>query len=167
MAHRAPRTAFQGPGNSADTPAPGQDIGSFFLTDDGVLNVGDLTVPPLIVRYASPTAAASGVILDIDFGEQFVIEARDVFDNVLETVTLAAGDPGTGDGVATFWSFQRPQSDVFSIRFVGTRTLAGGFGLGFDNFNATSIIPEPSTALLVGLGVAGLAAMRRRKLTRP
>lgn len=44
-----------------DTTAPGQDVGTYFLTDDGVLS--GLQSPALIVNYDTPTAAASGVIL--------------------------------------------------------------------------------------------------------
>jgi hypothetical protein len=68
-----PMTAFGGPGRRhADNPAPGQGVGRFFLTDDGTLNQ---VAKALIVRYASPTAAASGVLLDIDLTERFAIEA--------------------------------------------------------------------------------------------
>ncbi len=133
------QTAFAGPPNhtGSDNPVPGQGIGAFFLTDDGVLS--GLVSPPLIVSYNTPTSAASGVILDIDFNEAFTIEARDATGIVLQTITLAAGDPNTGDGIATSWSFDRGVSDVFSIRFVGTRTAPGAFGLGFDNFYARSV----------------------------
>lgn len=131
-----PTTAFANDALVGDMPAPGQGIGSFFLTDDGVLS--GLSAPPLIVTYSTPTDSASGVVLDIDFDEQFVIEARDAGDNVLETVTIMAGDPGTGDALATRWEFQRATAEVASIRFVGSRQVDGAFGLGFDNFNARS-----------------------------
>jgi hypothetical protein len=129
-------TAFAGPPNNTgnDAPAPDQAIGGFFLTDDGMLS--GLASLALIVSYNPPTAAASGVILDIDFDETFTIEARDQNGVVLQTITLVAGGPGTGDGVATLWSFERESNDVYSIRFQGTRTAAGSFGLGFDNFSA-------------------------------
>jgi hypothetical protein len=53
-------TAF-GSAYGADEPAPGQGIGEYFLTDDGVLS--GLEAIPLIVYYDPPTSAASGVIL--------------------------------------------------------------------------------------------------------
>ncbi|MCB9434513.1 MAG: hypothetical protein H6668_21305 [Ardenticatenaceae bacterium] len=132
-----PATAFAGPpNNSGDTPAPGQNIGSFFLTDDGAL--AGLNPEALIVSYTPPTAMASGVILDIDLGETFTIDARDANGNVLETITIIAGDPNTGDGIATRWALYRAEEDIYSIRFKGRRSTAGAFGLGFDNFNARS-----------------------------
>jgi hypothetical protein len=130
-------TGFYGPPNhtAGDKPASGQNLGSYFLTDNGIVS-GDPFAPPLIVTYDPPTAEASGEIIDIDHDEQFSIELRDEFDAVMETITIAAGDPGTGDGLATPWSFSHDDNDVHSIRFVGDRTDAGGFGVGYDNFYA-------------------------------
>jgi hypothetical protein len=161
-----PMTAFGGPPNhtGGDTPAGGQNIGSFFLTDDGVVS-SSLISPALIVSYSTPTSAASGVILDIDLTETFTIQAHDNSGNVLETINIADGDPNTGDGIATFWSFDRATTDIASIRFAGSRTLAGGFGLGFDNFNArsASVVPIPAAIWLFGSGLLGLVGMARRK----
>ena len=149
----SPATAFGGWPNhkGPDTPAPGQDIGSFFLTDDGVL--AGLTSPALIVTYSSPTAKASGVILDIDLGERFTIQPLDDTGSVLDTVTISAGDPGTGDGIATPWSIDLGDSEIYSIRFEGSRTTPGAFGLGFDNF---TVVPIPSSFLLLAFGLLGL-----------
>ena len=44
--------------------------------------------------------------------------------------------------------------------------VANTFGLNSENVNAiesASTIPEPITAILLGIGLAGLAARRRRK----
>jgi hypothetical protein len=130
-------TGFHGPPNhtAGDKPAAGQDLGGYFLTDDGIAS-GAPFAPPLIVTYDPPTAEASGEIIDIDHDEQFSIELRDELDSVMETITITAGDPGTGDGLATPWSFSHDDNDVYSIRFVGSRSEAGGFGVGYDNFYA-------------------------------
>jgi hypothetical protein len=128
-----PATAFE----PDDNPREGQGIGSFFLTEDGEVFNG-LDASPLIVTFDTPTSAASGQILDIDFGEVFLVEARDADGNVLEETTVSDGDPGTGNRNAAVWSFERESADVYSIRLSGTRRRAGGFGLGFDNFNPTS-----------------------------
>ena len=109
--------------------------------------------PPLIVRYDPPTAEASGVIYDIDFGERFRIEAREAGDDVIGVIIFDAGDPDTGNQTATDWAFKRHVANIHSIRFVGTRTVAGGFGLGFDNFDARNAPDVPLPAWLPG-GVA-------------
>jgi hypothetical protein len=140
----APRTAFFGPPNNtgSDNPAPDQNVGQFFLTDDGVVSG-----PPqaLIITYVNPVAAASGVIIDIDVAEAWILQARDATDAVLETVSLDASMPNTGDGIATPWSFSRSSADIFSIRlaFVGS---GSAIGLAFDNFSPSSASPETPTA---------------------
>jgi gliding motility-associated-like protein len=137
-----PTTAF-GSDFGSDTPAPGQNIGSFFITDDGLLQ--GLSSIPVIVEFENPIDSFSGCILDMDFGEIFFLEARDEFDNIILADTIRGpnqntgepGDPGTGDGLATCWGFNLPgcEGSVYSIRFVGERTFGGSFGLGMDNFS--------------------------------
>lgn len=131
-----PRTAFSGPprDNGPDTPAPNQGIGRFFLTDDG--SVAEVKAPPLIVKYDPPTASASGVVLDVDFDETFDVAARDAAGRTLHRFTITAGEPGTGDGIATRWAVVRESADIHSIRFEGHRKASGGFGFAFDNFCA-------------------------------
>ena len=157
----SPATAFIGPNNGPDTPAPNQGIGQYFLTDDGLLN--GLTADPLIVTYSTPTAAASGSIVDIDFDESFLVEAFDAGSALIDSFTINAGDAGTGDGIATFWSIQHATADIMSIRFTGTRTTSGVFGLAFDNFSARSVVPLPASVLLLvsGLGLFGFAYRKR------
>ena len=54
--------------------------------------------------------------------------------------------------------FGEPQSAIFNLT-QGGLLAAESSGAGHLN-----VVPEPSAALLLGLGVAGLAAMRRRSL---
>ena len=56
-----PLTAFDGGEFGPDTPAPGQNVGQFFLVGDPA--VGLL---PLTMGFASPVNSVSGVILDIN-----------------------------------------------------------------------------------------------------
>ncbi len=130
-----PTTAFGGPGggfNGSDTPAPGVNIGQFFLTDDGVL--GGLTSPALILDFVNPLDSIAGCILDIDFDETFIMHARDIDGNVLLADTIRAGDPGTGDGALSCWGFNLEgcEGAIYSLRMEGTRESPGAFGLGVD-----------------------------------
>ncbi len=131
--------AFFGPpnGSAADNPAPGQGTGEFFLTDDG-LTIASADPPALIIGYGRPTMAASGVLLDVDQQETYTIQARDLSENVLATITIADGDPGTGDGVATPWSFDLAEEEIFSIRIQGEGPAPGRFDYALDNFNPHS-----------------------------
>ena len=59
----SPATAFASELGD-DTPLPNQNVGTFFLTDDG--NFTERYPSVLIITYNTPTSAASGVILDVD-----------------------------------------------------------------------------------------------------
>lgn len=130
-----PETAFVGPPNDTvpDTPVPNQGIGTFFLTDDG-RNTGRMAAA-LVVRYSPPTANASGVVLDLDNGESFVVDALDAKGTAISTLILTAGEPNTGDGIATRWTVSHATADIAAIRFLG-KSASGRFGLGFDLFCA-------------------------------
>ncbi|MEM1217108.1 MAG: hypothetical protein AAGJ82_15545, partial [Bacteroidota bacterium] len=130
----APATAF-GSNFGSDEPVPGAGIGEFFLTDDGQLS--GLEMIPVIVNFAAPIDSFSACVLDIDFDEFFVIEARDEFGTTVLADTIFAGDPGTGDGISTCWGFNFSGCEgiIYSVRFEGFRDTPGAFGLGMDNFS--------------------------------
>lgn len=142
-------TAFHGwPNGTGDnTPAPGQNIGTRFLTDDGEVGAPPA---PLIVSYARPVDSASGYILDIDFDEAWDVEARSAANQVVARVHLQAGTPLTGDGIATPWSFRRPAADIQSIRIRYTGDTNANVGLAFDNFSPARALPVPARP---GLGL--------------
>ena len=163
----APRTAFDGVG--PDGPAAGENIGQFFLTDDGLTS--GVTTSPLIVSYSTAAQNVSGEILDIDRGETFVISAFDsvIGGALLDTITINTGDADTGNGVATNWAFNRVSADILRIEFAGSRSGGVGFfGLGFDNFNSGVTggpvpLPTPATLPLVAAGLCMIAFIARRR----
>ncbi len=138
-----PMTAFQGPNNGADQPAAGVDIGQYFLTDNGT--VAGLNADPIYVNFLSPMDSVSGCILDMDFGERFVVHALGEFGDIIFADTIFSstivnsvtipGDPGTGDGLCTEWGFRLDECEgsIFSVKLDGFRVTDGGFGLGLDN----------------------------------
>ncbi len=137
------KTAFES-AYGDDTPAPDQNIGKFFLTDDGLTS--GLSSSPLLITFSIPVDSASGVMLDIDATEQFTIQALGDTGQVLIEYTVKAGESGTGDGLATKWAVKRDTTDIYRIRIAGKRTAAGFFGLGFDNFTSCSSLRVSSLA---------------------
>ena len=137
-------TAFQGPAvynacqeenSDADKPAQDETVGCFFLTDDNaVTNFAYI----LQVAYTYPVQQASGVLLDIDGVEAWTITAVGSDGvTVLDQIVITAGDPDTGDGVATDWFFDLAE-DIYFLRFEQTGSTAG-VGLAFDNFSPASL----------------------------
>lgn len=134
-----PPTAFYNDQpNLGDTPAPGQHDGMFFLTDDGVIQDPPA---PLVITYEEPVGAAYGEVLDIDGNEEWTVEARDANGNVLDSVVLTAGKPGTGDAIATPFSFQHATADIHSLRIRYTGEMGVAVGLAFDNFSPACSTP--------------------------
>lgn len=128
----SPATAFLS-SLGDDTPIGTSDVGQFFITDDGSLS--GLASSALIINFTDPITYAIGQILDVDFTESFTIEAFGINDELLFIETLEDGDPGTGDGLATEWSIGTDYCfEIYKLRLEGTRTQAGEFGLGIDNF---------------------------------
>jgi len=127
-----PWTAFDGYGG-ADQPAPNQEVGQYFLTDDAKAGLSS----PLIVTYVNPVKSASGVIIDIDFDEKWLIIATDIDNNEISRLELSKQDPETGNGVATKWSIDADSAVIKSLTITGEAD-ASAFGLAFDNFSPSS-----------------------------
>lgn len=144
--------AFNGP-NGHNTVAANQNVGQFFLTDDGAVGQQSSKPPPLIISYSQPVSAASGVILDVDFQESWKIEARNAQTQTLATVILdnTPATPNRGDGKACPWSFTNAGITSILITYTGAN---GGPGLAFDNFSpALSVAPPTLTSLGITNGV--------------
>lgn len=133
----APVTAF----------AAGPDTGTWTAgdallpTDPWASSVGDSFVAlsgkadaALVIDYDVPTAAAAGLILDVDPDETWVIRAYSEGGKTLvaETV-LAGGAAGTGDQTATPWAVTRPTADIVQLRIVQTGGNANA-GAALDLF---------------------------------
>ena len=65
------------------------------------------------------------------------------------------GDPAIGLSVSS-------ELGILSVAFFGGSPNEFPHSVFFDNLTVT-VIPEPSTALLLGLGLTGLAAAGRRR----
>jgi hypothetical protein len=150
----APYTAFAaGPDTAVWTAGD-----SLLATDPWAASVGDffmkLSGAPasaLVIDYDYPTAAAGGLILDVDADETWAIRAYS--DNgttlVAETV-IAGGSAGTGDQTATPWAVTRPSADIVQLRIVQTGTNVNA-GAALDLFTPYGTFDFSGDALALKL----------------
>lgn len=162
---------------SFDPLIHGPDLGSYFLrtepvgTNTNILNGEGV----FLITYTGGTAfAASGQIWDIDGNttdvgtERYIVTAYDSSLNALDSESSPLGDTLALDALPwTFNLFTGTTPIAFiTIDFVETDPNAktSNIGLAFDNFSATSAVPEASTyALLVGMVALAGVMVRRRK----
>lgn len=137
----APGLGFMGYGRVRDTAAPGQNVGAFFLVDDGLF--GGMPAP-LIISYATPSTDVGGAILDIDRGEAWTIEARDGNGTIIEALALDGASAAAGDALATPWFFSRAMADIASVRIAYSGPADLSVGFAFDNLTA-SVSGGPGT----------------------
>jgi hypothetical protein len=124
-------------------------------------------------------AAAGGQIWDIDAQpigyEQWSVKAFDAGNSLLGSATSPVGlvpsDPSSLNGLPWEFSFSGAAFEdgqggglIRSIEVEYVGTVTSGIGLAFDNFFATTPIPEPQHYALMGmLGLTGFAIWRRRR----
>lgn len=146
----APYTAFAaGPDTaswSSGDALPSTDpwasrVGSFFLRLSGTASTA------LVIDYDYPTAAAAGLILDVDADETWVVRAySDAGTTLVAETVLSGGTAGTGDQVATPWAIVRPQADIVQLRLVQTGGNANA-GAALDLFSPYSLFDFTGSSL--------------------
>ena len=105
----------------------------------------------------------------IDNNTGSILSERVITDNV-----WWANDFGNSDVFTTSFSFN--EGDSYSLIWVGFENCCGGSTtvrfsvdgsdftpLNEENFEPFTVVPEPSTALFLGLGLIGLAVNRERR----
>ena len=95
-----PDTAIWTAGDALPATDPwASSVGDFFVKLSGT------PATALVIDYDYPTAAAAGLILDVDADETWVIRAySDGGTTLVAETALAGGSPGTGDQTATPWA---------------------------------------------------------------
>lgn len=125
--------AFWGPpsNRNPNRPHPNQNVGDFFLTGD----VG-MPSPPVafVITYEQPVSAASGILIDVDWSDSWLIVARDSNTNGMATNQLTRYSANAGGAYAAPWSFSRTNADIASIR-LSCESRRDHVGWALDTFS--------------------------------
>jgi len=120
-------------------------------------------LPNFTITFAAPVAQVGFGIFDANFLGNLIL-AYDGGGNLLESTSpdyLVAPSLGTG---ADYVGFVRGAADIKRIELVAGASGGVTDALWIDNLSfSPTPVPEPGTLTLLGLGLAGLAASRRRK----
>ncbi|WP_165227013.1 PEP-CTERM sorting domain-containing protein [Aquisphaera insulae] len=149
----------------------GDELGHFFLRQpDGI---GTLPGPFIIAYDTTQTIREfSGEIWDIDAGEQWRVDVLNASNDVLATLRSPKGvgvnNPDSLDSLPWLFGFKDLADGVVAIRLTFIGDKSDGIGLAFNNFSPTfavagSVVPEPSSVVLLAIGLAAAAGFARRR----
>jgi Protein of unknown function (DUF3500) len=151
-------------GSPATAFAAGQDTATYadgdalLATDPLASKVGDYFVKlsgtpatGLVIDYDYPTAAAAGLILDVDADETWAIRAySDSGTTLVGETLLVGGSAGTGDQIASAWAIARKTADIVQLRIIQTGGNSSA-GAALDKFFPYGTFDFSGSALALDL----------------
>jgi hypothetical protein len=163
----SPKSAWGIDSGGADSTLAGEPFGGFFITDP--LVDGSIAISGTIgISFDTPVFDLSFYVADLDNWqdngglEVLTAQAFDASSALLQTITITAGDPGTGDAIATLVQFS--ESDITRLEIIAAnQNNLAGWGIDNLEFTTPSSIPDPSVVFLLGsASLVGFAGLRRR-----
>jgi len=136
--------------------------GGNMLTD----GLGNHSTYPFLIgddikaTFTIPVTQVSFYLLDIDAKETYTARVYNNVTGLIAEQSFSSGDPGTGDGIATLFSFSTTVDNPIDYLIIDVPDWSG---YAIDDFSFTSPIPEPATIFLLGVGLLGVAGLVRKK----
>lgn len=116
---------------------------------------------PIIASFAMDVYSVS--VMGLDVGEAgFLLQAFDAMHNLLGSQHVI----GNGLGVGAYYTLTIDATGIRSVEFSQYYSSSND-GMVFDNFQYSynAPVPEPTLSLLLGAGIAGWGAYRKKKLS--
>jgi hypothetical protein len=113
------------------------------------------TVAPLVATFATGQQAVEFFFSDDSPLGRYTIQAFDADNNLLDQIVLS------GSAINVYVGFTELSSVIASVGVSSDKAYNDAYS--WDDFRfSSSTVPEPNTLLLIGLGMIGLAGLRKR-----